>query len=86
VSHLRARAEGHRTAGTEGAPLELTGRLFGGSRPTALLLTRDGSEEHSCPVVETEEHAEAAGGGGLGGGTSAASGGRGPDGTNTASG
>ncbi|MFE1369199.1 CDP-glycerol glycerophosphotransferase family protein [Streptomyces anulatus] len=77
VSHLRARAEGHRTAGAEGAPLELTGRLFGGSRPTALLLTRDGSEERSCPVVT--EHAETAGGGGPGG-RSAAGGGRGPDG------
>ncbi|MBQ1113644.1 CDP-glycerol glycerophosphotransferase family protein [Streptomyces sp. C3-3] len=77
VSHLRARAEGHRTAGAEGAPLELTGRLFDGSRPTALLLTRDGSEERSCPVVT--EHAETAGGGGPGG-TSAAGGGRGPDG------
>ncbi|MEV7112550.1 bifunctional glycosyltransferase/CDP-glycerol:glycerophosphate glycerophosphotransferase [Streptomyces anulatus] len=64
VSHLRARAEGHRTAGAEGAPLELTGRLFDGSRPTALLLTRDGSEERSCPVVT--EHAETAGGGGPG--------------------
>ncbi|MFB7477855.1 CDP-glycerol glycerophosphotransferase family protein [Streptomyces anulatus] len=77
VSHLRARAEGHRTAGAEGAPLELTGRLFGGGRPAALLLTRDGSEERSCPVVT--EHAETAGGGGPGG-TSAAGGGRGPDG------
>ncbi|WP_405481885.1 CDP-glycerol glycerophosphotransferase family protein [Streptomyces anulatus] len=87
VSHLRARAEGHRTAGAEGAPLELTGRLFDGSRPTALLLTRDGSEERSCPLVT--EHAETAGGGGPGGtsaaggrpgGTSAAGGRRGPDG------
>ncbi|MFJ6147070.1 CDP-glycerol glycerophosphotransferase family protein [Streptomyces anulatus] len=86
VSHLRARAEGHRTAGTEGAPLELTGRLFGGSRPTALLLTRDGSEECSCPVVVTEEHAEAAGGGRGRDGTSAASGGRGSDGTNAVGG
>ncbi|KQX28971.1 glycosyl transferase [Streptomyces sp. Root63] len=77
VSHLRARAEGHRTAGAEGAPLELTGRLFGGGRPAALLLTRDGSEERSCPVVT--EHAETARGGGPGG-TSAAGGGRGPDG------
>ncbi|MDQ0698276.1 CDP-glycerol glycerophosphotransferase family protein [Streptomyces sp. W4I9-2] len=77
VSHLRARAEGHRATGAEGAPLELTGRLFDGSRPTALLLTRDGSEERSCPVVT--EHAETAGGGGPGG-TSAAGGGRGPDG------
>ncbi|WP_406225202.1 CDP-glycerol glycerophosphotransferase family protein [Streptomyces anulatus] len=77
VSHLQARAEGHRTAGAEGAPLELTGRLFGGGRPAALLLTRDGSEERSCPVVT--EHAETVGGGGPGG-TSAAGGGRGPDG------
>ncbi|MFJ7411933.1 CDP-glycerol glycerophosphotransferase family protein [Streptomyces sp. NPDC098077] len=67
VSHLLARAEGHRTAGSEGAPLELTGRLFGGSgsRPTALVLTREGSEEgegseeRCCPV----EYAETAGGG-----------------------
>ncbi|MFJ1778745.1 CDP-glycerol glycerophosphotransferase family protein [Streptomyces anulatus] len=81
VSHLRARAEGHRTSGAEGAPLELTGRLFDGSRPTALLLTRDGSEERSCPVVT--EHAETAGGGGPGG-TSAAGGG--PGGTSAAGG
>ncbi|WP_406143903.1 CDP-glycerol glycerophosphotransferase family protein [Streptomyces anulatus] len=77
VSHLRARAEGHRTAKADGAPLELTGRLFGGSRPTALLLTRDGSEERSCPVVT--EPAETAGGE-RAGGMSAAGGGRGPDG------
>ncbi|MFJ1788767.1 CDP-glycerol glycerophosphotransferase family protein [Streptomyces anulatus] len=77
VSHPRARAEGHRTAGAEGASLELTGRLFGGSRPTALLLTRDGSEGRSCPVVT--EPAETAGGEGPGG-ISAAGGGRGPDG------
>ncbi|MEU9930965.1 bifunctional glycosyltransferase/CDP-glycerol:glycerophosphate glycerophosphotransferase [Streptomyces anulatus] len=77
VSHLRARAEGHRTAKADGALLELTGRLFGGSRPTALLLTRDGSEERSCPVVT--EPAETAGGEGAGG-MSASGGGRGPDG------
>ncbi|UPT42313.1 CDP-glycerol glycerophosphotransferase family protein [Streptomyces sp. WAC00303] len=77
VSHPRARAEGHRTAKADGAPLELTGRLFGGSRPTALLLTRDGSEERSCPVVT--EPAETAGGE-RAGGMSAAGGGRGPDG------
>ncbi|MFJ1861313.1 CDP-glycerol glycerophosphotransferase family protein [Streptomyces anulatus] len=81
VSHLRARAEGHRTAGAEGAPVELTGRLFDGSRPTALLLTRDGSEERSCPLVT--EHAETAGGGGPGGTSSAD--GR-PGGTSTAGG
>ncbi|MFJ8250010.1 CDP-glycerol glycerophosphotransferase family protein [Streptomyces sp. NPDC094466] len=73
VTRLRARAEGHRTAGAEGAPLELTGRLLGGSgsRPTALVLTRAseegseeraGSEERSCPV----EYAETAGDGGRG--------------------
>ncbi|MEU2576176.1 CDP-glycerol glycerophosphotransferase family protein [Streptomyces anulatus] len=93
VSHLRARAEGHRTTGAEGTTLELTGRLFGGSRPTALLLTRDGSEERSCPMVT--EHAETAGGRGPGGtnsageepgGMGAADGGRGPGGTSTADG
>ncbi|WP_143671009.1 glycosyltransferase family 2 protein, partial [Streptomyces sp. b84] len=86
VSHLRARAEGHRTAGAEGAPLELTGRLFGGTRPTALLLTREGSEELACPVVT--EHAGTAGGGRPGGtsagggkpGGTSAGGGRGPEG------
>ncbi|WP_405193810.1 CDP-glycerol glycerophosphotransferase family protein [Streptomyces anulatus] len=86
VSHLRARAEGHRTAGAEGAPLELTGRLFGGTRPTALLLTREGSEELACPVVT--EHAGTAGGGRAGGtsagggrpGGTSAGGGRGPEG------
>ncbi|MGW6287541.1 bifunctional glycosyltransferase/CDP-glycerol:glycerophosphate glycerophosphotransferase [Streptomyces sp. NPDC055107] len=73
VTRLRARAEGHRTAGAQGAPLELTGRLLGGSgsRPTALVLTREsdegseeraGSEERSCPV----EYAETAGDGGRG--------------------
>ncbi|MFI0933494.1 CDP-glycerol glycerophosphotransferase family protein [Streptomyces sp. NPDC021019] len=72
VSRLRARAEGHRTAGAEGAPLELTGRYFGasGSRPTALVLTREGTEggaEHSCPV----EYEETAGGAGPGGGREA---------------
>ncbi|WP_103533282.1 CDP-glycerol glycerophosphotransferase family protein [Streptomyces sp. SM11] len=66
VSRLRARAEGHRSVAAEGgveperASLELTGRLFGGARPQALLLTRDGSEERSCPV----EYTEAGGGGG----------------------
>ncbi|MFK0144999.1 CDP-glycerol glycerophosphotransferase family protein [Streptomyces griseus] len=71
VSRPRARAEGHRTAGTEGAPLELTGRYFGGSgsRPTALVLTREGAqedegaEEHTCPL----EYGEMVGGGGPGG-------------------
>ncbi|MEU8668448.1 CDP-glycerol glycerophosphotransferase family protein [Streptomyces anulatus] len=81
VSHLRARAEGHRTAGAEGAQLELTGRLFDGSRPAALLLTRDGSEERSCPLVT--EHAETAGGGEPGG--ASAAGGE-PGGTRSAGG
>ncbi|SBU93363.1 CDP-glycerol glycerophosphotransferase [Streptomyces sp. Ncost-T6T-1] len=47
VSRLRARAEGHRTvaAGTAGASLEIAGRLFDGTtRPTALVLTREGGE------------------------------------------
>ncbi|MFH9298018.1 CDP-glycerol glycerophosphotransferase family protein [Streptomyces sp. NPDC017520] len=79
VSRLRARAEGHRTADTEGAPLELTGRYFGasGSRPTALVLTREGTEEgaeRSCPV-EYEETA----GNGEPGGVRGADGGRGSD-------
>ncbi|MFD9499110.1 CDP-glycerol glycerophosphotransferase family protein [Streptomyces sp. NPDC060035] len=30
--------------------LELTGRLHGTARPTALVLTRDGAAEHTCPV------------------------------------
>jgi CDP-glycerol glycerophosphotransferase len=30
--------------------LELTGRLYGNTRPTALVLTRDGAGEHVCPV------------------------------------
>ncbi|MFE2058950.1 CDP-glycerol glycerophosphotransferase family protein [Streptomyces sp. NPDC059446] len=30
--------------------LELTGRLHGGARPTALVLTREGAAPHTCPV------------------------------------
>ncbi|MFI1221776.1 MULTISPECIES: CDP-glycerol glycerophosphotransferase family protein [unclassified Streptomyces] len=51
VSRPRALIEGHRPVKAEGAPLELTGRHFAGSRPTALLLTRDGDEERSYPVT-----------------------------------
>ncbi|WP_326697809.1 CDP-glycerol glycerophosphotransferase family protein [Streptomyces sp. NBC_01754] len=32
------------------ATLELTGRLLTGAPPTALVLTRDGAGEHTCPV------------------------------------
>ncbi|MFG2592689.1 CDP-glycerol glycerophosphotransferase family protein [Streptomyces sp. NPDC048438] len=47
VSRLPAVATGH-----DGGPdtLELTGRLYGDARPTALVLTREGGAEHVCPV------------------------------------
>ncbi|MFJ8867186.1 CDP-glycerol glycerophosphotransferase family protein [Streptomyces sp. NPDC102473] len=47
VTRLPAVACGH-----DGRPdaLELTGRLHGGARPTALVLTREGAAEHTCPV------------------------------------
>ncbi|MFJ8755283.1 CDP-glycerol glycerophosphotransferase family protein [Streptomyces sp. NPDC102441] len=47
VSRLPAVATGH-----DGGPgtLELTGRLYGTTRPTALVLTRDGAAEHVCAV------------------------------------
>ncbi|MEV7915340.1 bifunctional glycosyltransferase/CDP-glycerol:glycerophosphate glycerophosphotransferase [Streptomyces griseus] len=54
VSRLRALAEGHRAVEAEGSPLDITGRHFGGSRPTALLLTRDGGEERSCGLEYPE--------------------------------
>ncbi|MFE9700145.1 CDP-glycerol glycerophosphotransferase family protein [Streptomyces sp. NPDC006270] len=70
VSRLRARAEGHRPVGAAGSALELSGRLFDGSRPTALLLTRDGSTERSCPVEYPQttgsDGADTAGGPGRG--------------------
>ncbi|MEV6307767.1 CDP-glycerol glycerophosphotransferase family protein [Streptomyces sp. NPDC051840] len=47
VTGLPALATGHRT-GPGG--LELTGRLYGDSRPTAVVLSRDGAAEHVCPV------------------------------------
>ncbi|MFF5895623.1 CDP-glycerol glycerophosphotransferase family protein [Streptomyces argenteolus] len=59
--------------------LRLTGRLYGETRPTALVLTRDGAAEHVCPVtyedddgdageVSTEDGSSGAGGpGGTGG-------------------
>ncbi|CAM5537005.1 bifunctional glycosyltransferase/CDP-glycerol:glycerophosphate glycerophosphotransferase [Streptomyces atroolivaceus] len=47
VTRLPAVATGHDLGpGT----LELTGRLYGGARPTALVLTRDGDAEQVCPV------------------------------------
>ncbi len=57
VSHLRARAQGHRTVavGTAGASLEIAGRLLDGTtRPTALVLTREDGEECSCAVAYGE--------------------------------
>lgn len=57
VSRLRARAEGHRTvaAGTAGASLEIAGRLLDGTtRATAVVLTREDSEEYSCEVAYGE--------------------------------
>ncbi|MFC8224761.1 CDP-glycerol glycerophosphotransferase family protein [Streptomyces sp. NPDC057287] len=47
VTRLPAVASAH--DGRPGA-LELTGRLYGGARPTALVLTREGATEHVCPV------------------------------------
>ncbi|WP_405694346.1 CDP-glycerol glycerophosphotransferase family protein [Streptomyces sp. NBC_01185] len=47
VTRLPAVASGH--DGRPGA-LELTGRLHGGARPTALVLTREGAAAHTCPV------------------------------------
>ncbi|WP_405928651.1 CDP-glycerol glycerophosphotransferase family protein [Streptomyces griseus] len=54
VSRLRALAERHRTVEAAGSPLDITGRHVGGSRPTALLLTRDGGEERSYEVEYAE--------------------------------
>ncbi|MFG2503899.1 CDP-glycerol glycerophosphotransferase family protein [Streptomyces rubiginosohelvolus] len=57
VSRLRARAEDHRTVatGTAGASLEIAGRLFDGpTRATAVVLTRENGEEHSCEVAYGE--------------------------------
>ncbi|WP_030708866.1 CDP-glycerol glycerophosphotransferase family protein [Streptomyces griseus] len=57
VSRLRARAEGHRTvaAGTAGGSLEIAGRLLDGTtRATAVVLTREDSEEYSCEVAYGE--------------------------------
>ncbi|MGW8986548.1 CDP-glycerol glycerophosphotransferase family protein [Streptomyces parvus] len=70
VSRLRARAEGHRTvaAGTAGASLEIAGRLFDGTtRPTALVLTREGGEgdEGVDDRLYAVEHEEGAGPDGL---------------------
>lgn len=47
VTRLPAVASGH--DGRPGA-LELTGRLHGGARPTALVLTREEAAAHTCPV------------------------------------
>ncbi|MFF4163612.1 CDP-glycerol glycerophosphotransferase family protein [Streptomyces sp. NPDC001741] len=51
VTQLPALAVAH-DGGTSGT-LELTGRLYGGTRPTALVLTRDGAAERLCPVNST---------------------------------
>ncbi|MFD6276930.1 CDP-glycerol glycerophosphotransferase family protein [Streptomyces sp. NPDC060209] len=47
VTRLPAVATGH-DRGPD--TLELTGRLYGSARPTALVLTRDGASEHVCPM------------------------------------
>lgn len=47
VTRLSAVATGHRHGPDS---LELTGRLYGGARPSALVLTRDGAGEHVFPV------------------------------------
>ncbi|MFB4423996.1 CDP-glycerol glycerophosphotransferase family protein [Streptomyces sp. QL37] len=53
VSRLPAVATGH-----DGGPdaLELSGRLYGDARPTALVLTREGGTEHVCPVRRGDGH------------------------------
>ncbi|MEU0129340.1 CDP-glycerol glycerophosphotransferase family protein [Streptomyces sp. NPDC006289] len=47
VDRLPALASGHDCGSGE---LELTGRLYGGTRPESLVLTRDGAAEQVCPV------------------------------------
>ena len=47
VTSLPAVATGH-DRGPDA--LELTGLLYGGARPSALVLSRDGAAEHVCPV------------------------------------
>ncbi|MEU1487026.1 CDP-glycerol glycerophosphotransferase family protein [Streptomyces sp. NPDC005752] len=47
VTRLPAMATAH-NAGAD--TLELTGLLYGAARPSALVLTRGGAEEHVCPV------------------------------------
>ncbi|MFD8117415.1 bifunctional glycosyltransferase/CDP-glycerol:glycerophosphate glycerophosphotransferase [Streptomyces microflavus] len=63
------------SGGAEGGPLELTGRCFGGPGPVAVLLMREGAEEHSFPVECGVGGAEA--GVGTPGGAGAVGGGRG---------
>ncbi|MGW0791827.1 bifunctional glycosyltransferase/CDP-glycerol:glycerophosphate glycerophosphotransferase [Streptomyces sp. NPDC002911] len=52
VTRLPALVTGH-GLGPPGT-LDLAGRLYGGARPTALVLSRDGTVEHVCPVRCTE--------------------------------
>ncbi|MFD8055952.1 CDP-glycerol glycerophosphotransferase family protein [Streptomyces parvus] len=83
VSRLRARAEGHRTvaAGTAGASLEIAGRLLDGTtRPTALVLTREGGEECSCAVAYGEGSGPGPGSPGPDGGSGSDGRAPGPDG------
>ncbi|MFJ8887416.1 CDP-glycerol glycerophosphotransferase family protein [Streptomyces sp. NPDC102402] len=47
VTRLPAMATGHTR---EAGALEVTGRLYGSARPTALVLTREGAAEQVCPV------------------------------------
>ncbi|MFJ3970514.1 CDP-glycerol glycerophosphotransferase family protein [Streptomyces parvus] len=77
VSHLRARAEGHRTVavGTAGASLEIAGRLLDGTtRPAALVLTREDGEECSCAVAYGEGSGPETGAPGPAGGRSGSDG------------
>ena len=61
---LRALAEGHRTVDAAGSPLDITGRHIGGSRPTALVLTRASVAARlglaqEARIVATAAHAHA---------------------------
>ncbi|HWU09044.1 MAG TPA: CDP-glycerol glycerophosphotransferase family protein [Streptomyces sp.] len=65
VARLPAVATGHHYGA---GALELTGRLYGGTRPTALVLTRDGAAEHVCPVRCEDGDGDMSGDEGMSGG------------------